>query len=139
MLCLISARFYPAISQWLEEGAVKACKNASIDYRLLPLSGALEIPQAIQQLAIENDIQGFVALGCVIRGETSHYDIVCQTSALGIQQVALEQKIPVTNGILTVENRTQAEYRAHPQRGNKGGFAVNACLELMKLREAINV
>ncbi|MCX8500554.1 MAG: 6,7-dimethyl-8-ribityllumazine synthase, partial [Alphaproteobacteria bacterium] len=77
------------------------------------------------------------ALGCVIRGETSHYDIVAQESARGLQQLALKHSLCIGNGILTVENEAQAMERADPARLDKGGFAARACLEMIALKEQI--
>ena len=87
---------------------------------------------------LEN-IDGFVALGCVIRGETSHYDIVAGESARGLNDLAMAKSLPIGNGILTVENKEQALKRATASDGNKGGFAANTALSMLKLKTSWGV
>jgi 6,7-dimethyl-8-ribityllumazine synthase len=136
-LLVISATFYDDIHQLLLDGAMTALKplDAVVDNVIVP--GVLEIAPVIAFAA--GRYNGFIALGCVIRGETSHYDIVCNTSANEIYRLSTTHKLPVGNGILTVENHTQAVKRAAPNQGNKGKDAALACLTLIDLKKKIEL
>ena len=107
-------------------GVVDGCRH-----ELIEVPGALEIPTAIR--LAEGRYEGFVALGCVIRGETTHYETVCNDSSRALTLLGIERRICLGNGILTVENRAQAEVRADPAQMNKGGGAAEAALHLMAL------
>lgn len=132
---VVEARFYPDISDALYEGAVKVLTGAGVTTERVAVPGALEIPGAIRQAASRYD--GFVALGCVIRGETYHFEIVSNESARGLMDLTVRDGLCIGNGILTVENEEQALVRAAPDRGNKGGDAANACLALIQLKSRI--
>lgn len=132
---VVEARFYPDISDALYEGAMKVLTGAGVTTERVAVPGALEIPGAIRQAASRYD--GFVALGCVIRGETHHFDIVSNESARGLMDLTVRDGLCIGNGILTVENEEQALVRAAPDRGNKGGDAANACLALIQLKSRI--
>jgi len=132
---IVEARFYPEISDALYEGAMKALTGAGVATERVAVPGALEIPGAIRQAAGRYD--GFVALGCVIRGETYHFEIVSNESARGLMDLAIREGLCIGNGILTVENEEQALVRAAPDRGNKGGDAAQACLALIQLKSRI--
>ncbi len=136
-LLLVSANFYPDLSAFLLEGARKKASAAGVETVVVEVMGALEIPAVIAFAA--KQFQGFVALGCVIRGETSHYDTVAEQSAAGLQKLAIEQQLAIGNGILTVENYAQAATRANPLEGDKGGFAVEACLGLIALKQRFEI
>jgi 6,7-dimethyl-8-ribityllumazine synthase len=137
---IIEARFYPAISDELAKGALAALDEAGADYHRIAVPGALEIPQALA-FAISAGLlpfgatrwryHGAVALGCVIRGETTHYEIVSNESAKALLSIATSSGVPVGNGILTVEDESQAWERASVTDGNKGGDAARACLRLI--------
>lgn len=131
-LLVVVAPYYRDIADNMIAGvrAVAAEAGASVD--LVEVPGALEVPTAIGMAARMADYDGFVALGCVIRGETTHYDTVCNDSSRGLTLLGL-QGICIGNGILTVENRTQAEVRADPAGQNKGGGAAAAALHLIAL------
>lgn len=129
---IVEARFYPEISDALYEGAMKILVEAGVATERVVVPGALEIPGAIRLAAAQYD--GFVALGCVIRGETYHFEIVSNESARGLMDLMVRDGLCIGNGILTVENEEQAQVRAAPDRGNKGGSAAHACLALMKLK-----
>ena len=129
---IVEARFYPEISDALYEGAMKALVETGISTERVTVPGALEIPGAIRLAAGQYD--GFVALGCVIRGETYHFEIVSNESARGLMDLTVRDALCIGNGILTVENEEQAQIRAAPDRGNKGGDAARACIALMKLK-----
>lgn len=139
-ILIVSARFYTDIAEQLERGAEAALTAAGAQYTMVTVPGALEIPPAIAFTLAESTAQpydGFVALGCVIRGETSHYDIVANESARGLMHLALTHHVPIGNGILTVDSHAQAAVRADPDIRNKGGDAVAACLRLIELRTAV--
>jgi 6,7-dimethyl-8-ribityllumazine synthase len=129
---IVEARFYPEISDALYEGAAKALSAAGISAERVDVPGALEIPGAIRLATGKYD--GFVALGCVIRGETYHFEIVSNESARGLTDLMVRDGLCIGNGILTVENGEQALARAAPDRGDKGGGAARACLALLKLK-----
>ena len=137
---IIEARFYDDIVNELVRGAVAELERLGMTYERIEVPGALEIGPALS-LAIANNIVGeegrhggCVALGCVIRGETSHYDIVAQSSAQALLDLSLAHSIAVGNGILTVDNREQAWARARVDEKNKGRDAATACLSLMALQ-----
>ncbi|WP_156823481.1 6,7-dimethyl-8-ribityllumazine synthase [Woodsholea maritima] len=132
---IISAPFYEEISADLLAGAKDALDKAGVGYDVIEVPGALEIPGVIA--ICENakaGYEGYVALGCVIRGETSHYDTVCNESARGIMDLTLEG-VAIGNGIITVENILQARARARLNEKNKGGGAAVACLAMMAIKD----
>jgi 6,7-dimethyl-8-ribityllumazine synthase len=129
---VVVAPFYRAIADALVAGAEAALARAGVDHSLVAVPGALEIPTAIALAARSGDFDGFVALGCVIRGETTHYDTVCNDSSRGLTLLGL-RGLCIGNGILTVENTAQAEVRADPAGQDKGGGAAEACLHLIAL------
>ncbi|MBN8530783.1 MAG: 6,7-dimethyl-8-ribityllumazine synthase [Alphaproteobacteria bacterium] len=131
---IVQARFYPEISDALLAGAEAALRAAGVAWDSVAVPGALEIPTVIRLAADTGRYDGFVALGCVIRGETTHYETVCQESARGLTLLGIESRLSIGNGILTVENESQALERADPARGNKGGAAAEACLALVALK-----
>ena len=129
---LVEARFYPEISDALYEGAMDVLRQAGATVERVAVPGALEIPGAIRIAAPHYD--GFVALGCVIRGETYHFEIVANESARGLMDLMVREEICIGNGILTVGEEQQAVLRADPKGMNKGGDAARACLALMALK-----
>ncbi len=130
---LIVAPFYREIADLLISGARGRLKQAGVDAELVEVPGALEIPGAVVQAVASGRYDGYVGLGCVIRGETTHYETVCEESARGLMDLTLKG-LAVGNGILTVETRKQAVKRASPERMNKGAGAVDAALALIALR-----
>ncbi len=134
---IVVAPYYEHISNMLIEGATAALEAADCEVHVRDVPGALEIPIAIR-IALESDaFDGFVALGCVIRGETSHYETVTNDSSRGLMTLGTDWGTPIGNGILTVENEAQAIERADPGQKNKGADAATACLALMEMREEI--
>jgi len=131
-LLIVVAPYYKDIADNLVAGARATAKQAGAHVDLIEVPGALEIPTAIAMAARMADYDGFVALGCVIRGETTHYDTVCNDSSRGLTLLGLEG-ICIGNGILTVENYSQAAVRADPDDQNKGGGAAAAALHLVSL------
>jgi len=134
-ILIVEARFYEEISDALYEGAVAALGSEVVTDRVA-VPGALEIPAAIKLAATRYD--GFVALGCVIRGETYHFEIVANGSARGLMDLMVSDGLCIGNGILTVEDEAQALHRANPNELNKGGDAARACLALIALKRRFN-
>jgi 6,7-dimethyl-8-ribityllumazine synthase len=141
-LLIVEARFYDGLSDALLAGAKAALDEAGASYDVVTVPGALEIPAAIS-FAIDaaeeegTDYDGFVALGCVIRGETYHFDIVANESSRGLMMLAVDESLAIGNGILTVENEAQAWVRARRNEGDKGGFAARAALTMIALRKRL--
>ena len=134
-ICIVSAPYYKDITENLIRGALNVLKRINADTEIVEVSGALEIPTAIKLM--ENQFDGFIAVGCVIRGETTHYEIVSTDSSRGLSNLGLEQ-VCIGNAILTVENRLQAEKRADPKVFDKGGEACNALLSIIKIKRRGN-
>lgn len=132
-LLIVVAPYYRQIADGLIAGARDVAARAGASVDLVEVPGALEIPTAIAMAASRGLYDGYVALGCVIRGETTHYDTVCNDSSRGITLLGLQGHC-IGNGILTVENVAQAEVRADPQGQNKGGGAAAAALHLIALK-----
>ena len=127
---LVAAPFYRGVADGLIAGARAVLDRAGARHELVEVPGALEIPTAIRLAA--GRFEGFVALGCVIRGETTHYETVCNDSSRGLTLLGL-QGLCIGNGILTCENMAQAEVRADPGGMDKGGGAAGAALHLVAL------
>ena len=145
-IMVVEARFYAEISDALLEGAEHALKKGGATHERFAVPGALEIPAAIR-LAIEaqregklqKPFDGYLALGCVIRGETTHYETVCNESARGLMYLAIEHAACIGNGILTVENDDQAWTRARMTEKDKGGGAAEAVLALIAIRRKLGL
>ena len=131
-LLIVVAPYYKDIADDLIAGARAVAAEAGASADLVEVPGALEIPPAIAMAGRMADFDGYVALGCIIRGETTHYDTVCNDSSRGLMMLGL-QGLCIGNGILTVENRAQAEARAKPDDQDKGGGAAAAALHLIAL------
>ncbi|WP_295554926.1 6,7-dimethyl-8-ribityllumazine synthase [uncultured Hyphomicrobium sp.] len=138
---IIEAPYYRAITDELVAGVAAVLDAAEVAYDRVAVPGALEIPQAFAQAVAaglftdsgKGVYSGAVVLGCVIRGETSHYDIVCNNTNHWLMETAIRHNIPVGNGVLTVDTEAQAFARAQGGVDGKGGDAARACLRLMKL------
>jgi 6,7-dimethyl-8-ribityllumazine synthase len=131
-LLVAVAPFYRDIADALIAGATAAIAAAGADHELVEVPGALELPTAIRLASRSGRFHGYVALGCVIRGETTHYETVCNDSSRGLTLLGLEG-LCIGNGILTVERHEQAAVRADPAGQNKGGGAAEAALHLIAL------
>lgn len=130
---LVEARFYPHLNDMLLDGARAVIEAAGHEHETLTVPGALELPGAIALAARSGRFCAFVALGVVIRGETYHFEVVSNESARGIMDLTL-QGYAIGNGILTVENETQAIERCDPGQLDKGGAAARAAVSLYELR-----
>ena len=138
-ILVVEARYYDAIGAMLFEGARVAIEAAGASCDVVGVPGALEIPAGIAialdaASAAGRPYDGAVALGCVIRGETFHFEIVAGKSARALMDMSVARKLALGNGILTVDNLAQAEERADPRRGDKGGDAARAALSLAVLK-----
>jgi 6,7-dimethyl-8-ribityllumazine synthase len=138
-ILIVEARFYDHVSDALLDGATACLEKAGARFERITVPGALEIPAAIAFAAKAGEgagksFDGFVALGCVIRGETYHFEIVAGESARGLMDLGLQKGLCIGNGILTVENEEQAMARAERDRLDKGGDAARACLALINVR-----
>lgn len=137
---IVEARFYDAIGALQLEGATAALQKAGASWTLVQAPGALEIPAAIAILldaaqAAGKAYDGAIALGCVVRGETYHFEIVAGESARALMDLSVSRKIALGNGILTTENEDQAFERADPQKLDKGGDAARAALKMHQLKK----
>ncbi len=136
---IVEARFYDDLADALLEGAKASLAAAGASFDIVTVPGALEIPAAVAMALKEPQrYDGYVALGCVIRGETTHYDTVANESARGLMDISVAFAVPIGNGILTVENEAQAWARARVSEGDKGGFAARAALTMMALRQKLS-
>src|ERR1700761_8336835 len=142
-ILIVEARYYGQISDALLEGATDGLTAFRADFDVVTVPGAFEVPTAIGY-ALEGGhrpagvrYDGYVALGCVIRGETTHYDYVCGESARGLMNLSVEKGLAIGYGILTVEDEAQAWARARISEGDKGGFAARACLDMIALKRRL--
>jgi 6,7-dimethyl-8-ribityllumazine synthase len=136
---IIEARFYEAIADMMVDGAMAEFAARGTTCERLSVPGALEIPQVLAaavaaRAAGRMSFDGAIVLGCVIRGETAHYDIVCNNANHWVMDIATRHDVPVGNGILTVESEAQAIARATGGIEGKGGDAARACLRLIELK-----
>jgi 6,7-dimethyl-8-ribityllumazine synthase len=143
-LLIIDARFYEDLADELVQGAVAALESAGATHQRVSVPGAFEVPAALSMALEAMDegearYDGFVLLGCVIRGETSHYDIVAGESARAIMDLATGDALAVGYGILTVNNREQAWARARVDGLNKGGGAAEAALAMVAARKKLGL
>jgi len=121
------------------QGALAKLQAADAEVVKVNVPGALEIPHIISYAEkAKAGFDGYVALGCVIRGETTHYDYVCEESARALMDLAVDHQLAIGNGIITVENEAQAIARSKPDQKDKGGFAASACLRMIQLRDELN-
>jgi 6,7-dimethyl-8-ribityllumazine synthase len=138
-LLIVEARFYDEIADLLLAGARRALEAEDVTFDRVTVRGALEIPAAIRLALDGADYDAFVALGCVIRGETSHYDIVAGESARGLMDLAVQRGALIGNGILTTDDGRQARVRADPDGKDKGGGAARAALALVQIKRCFRL
>ena len=132
-ILIVEARFYAEISDELLRGAMAVLEQASVKIERITVPGALEIPAAIR--FAKDEFDGFVALGCVLRGDTYHFEIVSNESARGLMELSIRKSLAIANGILTCENWDQAMARANGSHEDKGGDAARTCLAMVALKE----
>jgi 6,7-dimethyl-8-ribityllumazine synthase len=136
-LLVVQSDYYEDVAAVLLAGAKRVLEAAQIAYDVVSVPGALEVPQAAVMAIGARGREfygGVVALGCVIRGETSHYDIVASESARALMEIGINHGVPVGNGILTVDTADQAAVRAALDRGDKGGAAAEAVIALLRIK-----
>ncbi|WP_281301677.1 MULTISPECIES: 6,7-dimethyl-8-ribityllumazine synthase [unclassified Iodidimonas] len=144
-ILIVEARFYEDLADELYAGAEAFLTASGFKVDRLSVPGAFEIPAAIAMAAKAGraghceEFAGYVALGVVIRGETSHYDYVCGESARGLQDLAVQYQLAIGYGILTTENGEQAWARADRKRGNKGRAAAKACVDMISIKQRFGV
>lgn len=131
-ILIVTSRYYDKIARELEEGVMDTLRDAGATYEMIEVVGAFEIPAAIAMAAEAAEFDGFIGLGCVVRGETSHYDYVCGESARALMDLSLTG-LPIGYGILTCENQEQAWVRADRTQKNKGKDVADACLSMVRL------
>ncbi len=133
-ILIAEARFFDDIADELVQGAQAVLDAANATFETVAVPGAYELPAAVRMAMESGRFDGYIALGCVIRGETSHYDYVCGESARGLMALCTEHGIALGYGILTTENRNQAWARASRADKDKGAVAARACLQMIALR-----
>ena len=144
-ILIVEARYYADISDALLKSAAAVLKAAKADFEVVTVPGALEIPGAIAMASAAGHAagpayDGYVALGCVIRGETTHYEIVSNESARGLMTLTVDHRLAIGNGILTVENEDQAWARTNAERvEDKGANAAKAALAMIALRQQLGI
>lgn len=131
---IIEARFYDDILDKLYEGVVKALDDAGVTHDKITVPGALEIPGAVVQADKSGRYDAYIALGCVIRGETYHFEVVCNESARGLMDLTTHHGLIISNGILTCETREQAVTRADIKQKDKGGSFAKAALDMIEIQ-----
>lgn len=138
-IMIVESRYYEEIAEELITSVIKEIETAGASYERFEVPGAFEIPTAIKYAIRSMDFytagrrfDGYIALGCVIRGETTHYDYVCQESARALQDLSVQYSLALGYGILTVENRDQAMARARRDEQDRGGHAARACLKMIE-------
>lgn len=142
-ILIVEARFYEELADELAQGAIAALEARGATWQRVQVPGVLEIPTAVKYAldamghgGFTKKIDGFVTLGCVIRGETTHYDIVSNESARALMDISVGRSLALGNGIQTVENEAQAWARAKVSEKNKGGGAADACLDMIALKRS---
>ena len=138
-ILIVESRYYEDVAEMLFDAACDQLKENNFNYKSIEVLGALEIPILISKAITEDIYDGFIALGCVIKGETSHYDIVSSISAYSLSKLAIKHVVPITNGILTVDNKDQALFRADKDKKNIGGHAAKACMNLIESFNSIKL
>jgi 6,7-dimethyl-8-ribityllumazine synthase len=143
---IVESPYYEHIAKALMDGATGVLEKAGATWDVYQVAGSFEIPGAIK-FAVEamkrhadaTRYDGFIGLGCVIRGQTTHYDYVCTESARGLQDLVLNEALAIGYGILTVENEAQALERGLPEKQNRGGHAAYACLSMIEMKRRFRI
>ncbi len=135
-ILIVEARYYDDLADLLLAGAMAVLEEAGAEVERVSVPGALEIPPAVAMAAetAHRPYDGVVALGCVIRGDTIHFEIVSNELARGLMDIGITRGLPIGNGIITVNTEAQAFARARPEEMNKGGDAARAALALVRLK-----
>jgi 6,7-dimethyl-8-ribityllumazine synthase len=137
-IAIIISRFNKKITSLMEENSVIRANELNINYKIYYVPGAIEIPIIAKKLALKDNFDAIVTLGAVIRGETTHYDYVCNNVSIGCQKVSLKHQIPVIFGVLTCENEAQALDRIIGKKGNKPKEMIDTAVEMIELIRRID-
>ena len=129
-ILIVSSSFYKNFEKNLLLGALKEIDKKLFDVKLYSVSGAYEIPQLLNILLKDNKYAFCIALGCIIKGQTPHFDIISQSVSDKLLEISIKYNVPVSNGVLNCNNSKQAEVRCNPKLKNKGGEAVRAALSV---------
>lgn len=135
-ILILDARFYEAVSEQLTQGARAVLDQAKVRVANRVVPGAFELPVALQMAV--GSFDGYVVIGCLIRGQTSHYELIATATIQSLQQLAIKHKLALGLGLLTVENIEQAIQRASIQGKDAGGLAARACLKMIALRKDLS-
>ena len=145
-ILIVESRFYETITDNLVKGAVRALTGVGAGYKRIIVPGILEVPAAVafavramEMRATDERYDGFVALGCAIKGDTDHYDHVCREAMDGLTRLTLENSLALGNGILTVRDEAQAMERCMPDRRDFGGQAARACLRMIEIKRELGL
>ena len=131
-ICIVASNFYPKISKLLINGAVLKLKKKKIsNFQIITVPGTFEIPVVVSNLI--NKYDAFIVLGCVIKGQTSHFHYLCSSVINALTNLSIKSKKPIGNGILTCDNKKQAVNRADPNKKDKGGDAANAAISVFNI------
>jgi len=131
-ICIVASNFYPKISKLLINGAVLKLKKKKIsNFQIITVPGTFEIPVVVSNLI--NKYDAFIVLGCVIKGQTSHFHYLCSSVINALINLSIKSKKPIGNGILTCDNKKQAVNRADPNKKDKGGDAANAAISVFNI------
>ena len=131
-ICIVASNFYPKISKLLINGAVLKLKKKKIsNFQIITVPGTFEIPVVVSNLI--NKYDAFIVLGCVIKGQTSHFHYLCSSVINALINLSIKSKKPIGNGILTCDNKKQAVKRADPNKKDKGGDAANAAISVFNI------
>jgi len=136
-ILIVTSRFYNEISASLEKECIEIVNSNGFDYNVINVPGVFEVPAVISHASRSNEYIGYIALGCVIRGETSHYDYVCTESSRALMQLSLDG-LPIGYGILTCESKEQALARSNSNGLNKGKAATLACIRMIEVLKGLD-
>ncbi|MGQ0526632.1 MAG: 6,7-dimethyl-8-ribityllumazine synthase [Alphaproteobacteria bacterium] len=134
---IVEARYHAEISDNLARGAIAVLDQAGATYERFIVPGALEIPAAIAIAAQTKKFDAYIALGCVIRTQTYHFEVVCNETVRGLGEISITKNLAIGNGILTVENYDQAIERADPAKMNRGADAAQAALAVLDIKQRL--
>ena len=137
---IVQARFNEKLTSQLASSCIAELESLGVSAKHIThvtVPGALEVPLALNAMAQSDNFDALIALGCIIRGETYHFELVANESGAGVTRVSLDHELPVANAILTVENEAQAIARADPTHADKGGDAARAALTLLALKRKL--
>lgn len=131
---IVESRYYPEIADGLIAGALPLLEEAGLHHERLEVPGVFEIPAAVRHAAFGGNYAGFLTFGCVIRGETTHYDHICEEASRAIMDLTMRDSLALGFGILTCETMDQAIVRADPKGKNKGAEAARACIAMIGVK-----